>query len=126
MLLLAGLFLLGLALLSSGCGGQSPTDVAKDFSQKINNRQFGDIYDGLAAESPIRNEISRDDWITLNESTFPDGLELADFQVTDEKVDGDRAMVLWSATAKAPSRADEPTNGTLAMVKENDVWKIEQ
>ncbi|MFA5808958.1 MAG: NTF2-like N-terminal transpeptidase domain-containing protein [Thermoleophilia bacterium] len=117
-----------LALLAGGCGGgPSPTNVAEDFARQMNDRKFGEIYDLLSIQSPIRKEISRDDFVGQYESIYPEGFRLADFKITEERIEGDsKAMVLWTATAVVPGRADEPTNRTFSMVSEDGSWKIEQ
>lgn len=116
-----------LALLAAGCGGPSPTNVAEDFARQMNDRKFGEIYDLLANQSPVRKEISRDDFVAQYESIYPAGFRLNDFKVTEEKIEDDKkAMVLWTAIAVVPGREDEPTSRTFSMVTEDGNWKIEQ
>lgn len=115
-----------LALFAGGCGGPGPSNVAEDFARRMNDRQFGEIYDQLSSQSPIRKEITRDDFVSQYESIYPAGFRLDDFKVTEEKIDNDKATVLWTATAVVPGRDDEPTLRTFSMVLEDGIWKIEQ
>ena len=116
------------ALATGGCGeSQSPTSAAESFAQQMNNRQFGELYDSLSSKSPIRKEISREDFVKQYESIYPEGFRLDDFKVTEERIESEeKAMVLWTATAVVPGRVDEPTSTTFSMVKEDGLWKIEQ
>lgn len=126
----AGLALMAalLVFVAAGCSsGPSPTNVAEDFARQMNERKFGEIYDLLAVQSPIRKEISRDDFVAQYESIYPEGFRLADFKVTEERVEGDnKAVVLWTANAIVPGREAEPTNRTFSMVMEDGAWKIDQ
>lgn len=120
----AAALVLVIMLFATGCG-KSPSSTASEFTKAINERNFGAAYDMLASNSPVR-AIAREDFIKNAEASMPQGSVLENFQVTEEKIEGDTATVKWSALQKVPGQTDEPINSSWTMVKENEEWKIQQ
>ena len=115
-----------MALLASGCGGNTPSYASQDMLTMLANRDFGGAYDAFASSSQIRAQVSRDEFITQMGTSLPEGSTLTDVNISDEKIDGDKATVSWSATVKMPNAEDQSLNDSFQLVKEDDVWKVEQ
>jgi hypothetical protein len=111
------------ALAVAGCGGQSPTQAADEFTQHLNNREFGEAYDMLSSSSPLK-AVSRDDFIKNAQQSLPNGSRVDNFQVTEEDVNGDTATVKWTGTEKVPGQPDQTQNGTWTLNREDDQWKL--
>ena len=117
----------GAMLLASGCGsGKTPSAATQDMLNLLADRDFGGAYDAFASSSQIRAQVSRDDFIKQMGISLPDGTTLTDINVTDEKIDGDKATVSWTATVKSTNAQDQPLTDSFALVKEDDAWKVDQ
>ena len=110
-------------LVAAGCGGQSPTQAAEEFTQHLNNREFGEAYDMLASNSPLK-AVSRDEFVKNAQQTLPDGSKVDNFQVTGEDVNGDSATVKWTGTEKVPGQPDKTQSSTWTLSREDDQWKL--
>lgn len=117
------LVLLAAPLSVLGCGGSDPGQAAQQFLNLMNDRKFGEAYDLLASGSPARS-ISREDFVSMSEANFPPDLRLGNIRIAEQKVEGDKATVKWTAITKQANTPDENTEQELSLVKENDQWWI--
>ena len=89
----------------------------------LNDYEYGQLYDLLAASSPIRGEMSREEFIDQGSNLLAPGTKLEEFRVTSETIEGDRATVEWSAVARAPGVPDSVATATASLVREDGEWK---
>jgi len=115
-----------LALTAVGCGGNSPGSVAGDMVQLLSERKFGDAYDSFSSSSPVRAQVSRDDFVTQMSASLPEGTTITDFSVTEEKIEDDKGTISWKATVRMPNADDQTLDDKFQMVKEDDNWKVDQ
>jgi len=115
-----------LPLLASGCGGNTPTSAATDMMQLITDHKYGEVYDSFSSDSPVRAQINRDDFVAQMESSFPAATTISEFTVTEEKIDGDKATVNWTAKISTPDGQEEPLNDKFELVLEDGTWKVSQ
>jgi len=126
MALLAMVLLIALlAVMATGCGGDTPSSAARDMVQMLSDRQFGEAYDSFSSASPVR-EIQREDFIAQMEASLPAGTTISEFSVTEEKIDGDKATVSWKAKVKLPDTEEQDLDDNFSVVREDGTWKIEQ
>jgi hypothetical protein len=115
-----------LALVTSGCGGNSPSSASTDMMQLITDHKFGDAYDSFSSTSSVRAEVNRDDFVSQMGATFTESITVSDFTVTEEKIDGDTATVSWTAKIKMPDGQEQPLNDKFQLVKEDGTWKVSE
>lgn len=116
--------LLAAPLLATGCGSESPSPVTEKFIRTMSDRKFAEAYDMLAEGSPART-VSREEFVSLSEANFPAGLTFENIKIIDERIDGNKATVKWSAVTKQPNTPDENTEQELSLVQGDDGnWKV--
>ncbi|MHB1325287.1 MAG: NTF2-like N-terminal transpeptidase domain-containing protein [Thermoleophilia bacterium] len=115
-----------LALTAVGCGGNSPGSAAGDMVQLLSERRFGDAYDSFSSNSPVRAQVSRDDFVTQMSASLPEGTAITDFSVTEENIEADKGTISWKATVRMPNADDQTLDDKFQMVKEEDNWKVDQ
>lgn len=113
-----------MALFAAGCGGGGPGDTVEKFFENMADRNFAEVYDMVSRDSPAR-KVSREEFIkTMEEAGIPEGASMSDYEVLEERIDGDRATVRFKATLKAPNEPDDTDEGTVELVNEDGEWKI--
>lgn len=123
-----------LLLLVSGVFGcaeeqlDTPDAAAEDFIQLINARKLGEAYDSLSVTSPLKN-ATRQEFITEMEKTFgdmPASFRFSDFHATEVIIDGDNAIVTWTATevTGVSGKKGEAVETRASTIFENGDWKV--
>ena len=112
-----------LSLVLAGCGSLSPSEVVEKQIGLLNDNEYGELYDMLAPGSPIRQDMTRDEFIEQGSTLLAPGTRLEEFKVTRETVEGDEATVEWSAIARASGVPDSVASATATLIRENGEWK---
>lgn len=109
----------------TGCGdSDSPADVVDQSFKAYNDRDFNKVYD-LSSSNLQNVSESREKVTELMEASWPPGAKIVNFEITEEKIDGDHAVVTWRGTLTLSDNPDQQAGATVNLVKEDGVWKID-
>lgn len=114
------------AALAAGCGGgDSPSSVVDDYIGALNERDFDKIYD--LTSSSYQESQPKDEFVSGLEAVWIEGSSLEEYEIIEEKVDGDKATVTFKATVLlpgAPEDSSEMSESSVELVKEDGGWKL--
>jgi hypothetical protein len=115
----------GAMVFLTGCGDK-PSAVVEANIEALNKRDYGTIYDNFAATSPIREEFTRSEYLDVaeNQLGISGDFRLVDFEVVEEEVRGDNAVVTWNAVAQGDEESNGPISDVTILVKEQGEWKV--
>ena len=120
---------LGILLIAGGCGGtggsDSPANAVKDFVKALKEQNSGRAWNYLSRNSQSmfddiaksRNQSGKEYFEKNVSDVSPLGMAGIDFDVVDEKKNGDSAVVV--IMTKDEKKSD------LYAVKEGGVWKLD-
>ncbi len=122
-MIIAAAALLVSAVLAFGCGGNNPSAVVDKFMQAQKDKDCEKQAELIDVQAPeLGGAVTRESLVKNCQETA-DEVEVIDYKVLEEEIDGDTARVKAEVTLKIGE--DEQTQtGTITLHKRGDSWKI--
>ncbi len=96
-----------------------PSDVYVDYVTAIGNAsQIKEVYVYLSVSARKR--------LTTDLETLKTKVPGGRIKFEDERVEGDKATLIATATIQDTSGKERPAEGTIVMLREDDGWKVDQ